>query len=91
MLSTAIIERDFPVEWNDRGENHGSGWRRGWAWVLLAGPDGTALGGDTRSFVENDKDGSFRMDKIPPGRYRLEINPYGADKDHPYDHFSLPS
>ena len=81
-----IFERDFPVIWNgmiegtvkdDRGQPAK-------AFVDLNYVDGSVLTGEAKSASETGPDGSFSLEKIPPGRYALTVDSVGPHKDSPY-------
>lgn len=93
LVQNSMSEQDFYVVWNGSVEGTvrdiAGGPAR--AWVELQNPDGTSVGPSINSFLRNDKSGPYRIDKIPPGRYILTINPYGPSEDSPYAALYYPS
>jgi hypothetical protein len=93
LIRNSLSERDFYVVWNGSVEGTVrdiTGGPAG-AWVELQNPDGTDVGPSIDSFQRNDKNGSYRIGKIYPGRYILTINPFGPSEDSPYAPLSYPS
>jgi hypothetical protein len=93
MTPGSLIEQDFDVFWNGIIEGRLVDARGGpaHAWVLLQHSDGKDLGPHVRNFFESDKNGFFRIEKIPPGSYKFTINPYGPSDDWPYAPVYYPS
>jgi hypothetical protein len=93
MVQHGLIEQDFDVFWNGiiEGSIIDASGGPAHVWVLLQHSDGTDLGAYVRSFPDTDKHGSFRIEKIPPGTYKLTINPYGPSDDFPYAPVYYPS
>jgi hypothetical protein len=44
-----------------------------------------SLLGNVRFFLKTDPDGFYRINKIPPGRYIVMVNPDGPYDEWPYD------
>lgn len=42
-------------------------------------------------FQQTDKSGSFSLNQIPGGQYKLMVNPYGPENDSPYPPMYYPS
>jgi hypothetical protein len=81
------IEHNFEVFWNGRIEGHvedDSG-KPAHIWVMLLRADGSQIPGYVNSFLLTEPDGSYQINKIPPGRYILVVNPNGPYDDEPYD------
>lgn len=83
---SVVFERDFPVIWNgkiDGTVKDGAGGPAK-AFVDLNFIDGGVLTGDAKSSSETRPDGSFSLERIPPGRYALIVDPEGPHKESPY-------
>jgi len=93
LVRNSLSEQDFYVVWNGIVEGTVRDITGGpaRAWVELQNPDGTGTALSINSLRRNDKSGSYRIDKIPPGRYILAVNPYGPSEDSPYTRLYYPS
>jgi hypothetical protein len=58
---------------------------------MLVTADGGHLPGYVRFFEQNKPDGSFQINQIPPGRYKVLINPSGPFDEWPFDIQYYPS
>jgi len=80
-------ERSFHLSWDGRIEVHvedESGKPAG-VWVILMNAEGTGVPIGVQEPWEINRDGSYQIRKIPPGRYIVVVNPYGPRKASPYD------
>jgi hypothetical protein len=86
MLQNGLVEESFTAFWNGTVEGRVTDSKGGPAhvWVLLQQSDGKDLAPPIRSFVDSDKNGLFRIGKVPSGSYKLTINPYGPSEESPY-------
>jgi Carboxypeptidase regulatory-like domain len=93
MIQDALIEQNFTVFWNGivEGKVIDPNGAPAHVWVLLQHTDGNDLGPYVRNFLDSDKNGSFRIEKIPPGSYKLTINPNGPSDQSPYAPVYYPS
>jgi hypothetical protein len=93
MIQRSLIERDFNVFWNGvvEGRAVDSKGNPAHVWALLLHSDGKDLGPHVRYFSDSDKNGIFRIERVPPGTYKLTINPYGPSDDSPYAPIYYPS
>jgi hypothetical protein len=85
--SNGSVEYNFDLFWNARIEGHvkdDSG-KSARIWVMLLSDDGRSLPGNVRFFLKTDPDGSYQINKIPPGRYIVMVNPDGPYDEWPYD------
>jgi hypothetical protein len=81
------VEYNFDLFWNGRIEGHvkdDSG-KPARIWVMLLSDDGRNLPGNVRFFLKTDPDGSYQINKIPPGRYIVMVNPDGPYDEGPYN------
>lgn len=86
LKNSEVIEHDFNLLWNGRINGHvtddsGKPQR---AWIELQTSDGSRLPGYVRFFLKTSPDGSYEIDKVPPGRYLLIVNPDGPSDESPY-------
>lgn len=88
-----VVEHNFDVFWNGRIEGHVADdtGKPARAWVELLTADGSQMPGFIKSFFQTDATGFYQIHKIPPGRYIVRINPYGASDESPYDPQYYPS
>jgi hypothetical protein len=93
MVQNALIEQNFTVFWNGivEGKVTDPNGAPAHVWVLLQHTDGKDLGPYVRNFLDSDKSGFFRIEKIPPGSYKLTINPNGPSDESPYAPVYYPS
>jgi hypothetical protein len=93
MIQGGFLEKDFEVFWNGSIQGRVTDSKRGpaHAWVLLNHSDGRDLGPYVRSFLDTDSNGFFRIEKIPPGSYKLTVNAYGPSADSPFAPAYYPS
>jgi hypothetical protein len=85
--SNRSVEYNFDLFWNGRIEGHvkdDSG-KPARIWVMLLSGDGRNLPGNVRFFLKTDPDGSYQINKIPPGRYIVMVNPDGPYDEGPYN------
>jgi hypothetical protein len=89
----AVIERDFHVVWNGtiEGTVRDTTGSPVQVWVSLLKPDGTDTIPEVSGFQQADKNGSFRLSRIPRGRYKVMVNSYGPDAEFPYPPMYYPS
>jgi hypothetical protein len=82
-----VREASFSLFWNGRieGKARDDSGKPARAWVELVEADGKQLPGNVDFFQETKDDGSYQIRKIPAGRYRVMVNPYGPDDKHPYE------
>jgi hypothetical protein len=82
-----VREASFSLFWNGRieGKVREDSGKPARAWVELIEADGKQLPASARSFLQTNDDGSYRLSKIPAGRYIVRVNPYGPDDKHPYN------
>jgi hypothetical protein len=88
-----VLERNFEVFWNGRIEGHVADdtGRPAHALVELLTADRSRLPGNVNYFLQTDATGSYQVHNIPPGRYIVRINPYGASDESPYNPQFYPS
>jgi hypothetical protein len=86
LMHQKLIERDFHVVWNGtiEGNIREINGNPVQVWVSLLNPDGTDPLPPIMGFQQSDKTGAFELIRIPKGKYKLVVNPYGPDKDYPY-------
>jgi hypothetical protein len=89
MAQNRLFELDFYAAWNGtiEGRVTDSTGRPAHVWLMVRHSDGTDLGPYVRWFFDSGRDGSFRLERVPPGRYKLTVNPYGPSEDSPYAPF----
>ena len=93
MDSGGVVERNFELFWEGRIEGlvkDDSG-RPAHVWVQLVSADERRIPGYVDFFQMTAKDGSYRFQKVPPGRYMIELNPQGPDGESPYELQYFPS
>jgi hypothetical protein len=88
-----LVQHNFDLFWNGRIEGRvkdstGQGLH---AWVELLKADRSQLPGSVRNFLLTAPDGSYLINKIPPGRYVLLLNSSGPRDEWPHDMQYYPS
>jgi hypothetical protein len=94
LVQSGLLKSDIYLLWDGGMEGRVTDVAGGPArvWMELQNPDGTGVSPDIARSYQNDKDGSFHIDNLPPGgRYLLLINPYGPTTDSPYPRLFYPS
>jgi hypothetical protein len=88
-----VAEHNFDVYWNGRiqGRVLETSGRPARIWVKLESADGRRLPGYVKFFVRTDRDGSYEINRVPPGRYVVWVNPSGPSQQSPYDIQYYPS
>ncbi len=83
----SVLQHNFEVFWNGviEGRVEDNSGKPAHLWVMLASADGKQLPGYVNFFLQTKPDGSYSINKIPPGRYVVLVNPDGAYDDWPYD------
>jgi hypothetical protein len=88
-----VKERNFDLFWEGRIEgrvNDDTG-RPAHTFVQLISADDRRIPGYVNFFQITAKDGSYRFQKLPPGRYMILLNPSGPYGEWPYDLQYFPS
>jgi hypothetical protein len=82
-----VVEHSFDLYWNGRIEGHikDESGKPAQVWVSLEDAEKTGIGNNVNGTLRIDPDGKYRMQRIPPGRYILLVNPYGPSEQSPYD------
>jgi len=82
-----VVERNFELAWDGRieGKVSDESGAPARAWVKLLSADDGQLPGYVNFFERTAKDGSYRFRRIPPGRYRVVVNPDGPHGEWPHD------
>jgi hypothetical protein len=73
--------------WNGRIEGHvkDESGKPAYIKVLLLSADGSRLPGNVKFFLQTDPEGGYQINRIPPGRYVVMVNPDGPYDEGPYD------
>lgn len=84
---------DFQVTWNGsiEGTIRDTAGAAAQTWLLLLNPDGTDTIPRVAGLQRTDASGHFRIAKIPRGRYKLMVNPWGPQEDSQYPPLYYPS
>jgi hypothetical protein len=87
------VELNFDVFWNGRieGRVEDDSGQPAHVWVMLISADGTQLPGFVNFAQMTNKDGTYKIEKIPAGRYMVLLNPDGPRDEWPYDIQYYPS
>jgi hypothetical protein len=83
--SNGLVEHNFNLFWNGRIEGHvkdDSG-KPAHAWLMVQNTDGSTLLGYVP--VLTDQAGFYQLQRIPPGRYIVVVNPDGPHDDWPHN------
>jgi hypothetical protein len=93
MIRSSIVEKDFSVVWNGtvEGNVRETTGRTARVSLQLQGPNGTDLAPFINPYADIGANGSFRINRIPPGQYTLVVNPFGPQHESPYASLYYPS
>lgn len=88
-----VVERNLHVFWEGRieGAVKSDSGSPAHAWVQLLSADERRVSGCIDWFQITAKDGSYRFQQVPPGRYRIVLNPNGPFDEWPHDLQYFPS
>ncbi|HEY6467453.1 MAG TPA: hypothetical protein VIY69_15745 [Candidatus Acidoferrales bacterium] len=72
----SLVEESFDLAWNGRIEGRvlDRAGKPARVWVQLKSADGSQLPGDIRDYLQTKDDGSYEIEKIPPGRYFIAVD-----------------
>ena len=89
----ALVESNFDLFWNGRieGRVQDDSGKPARVWVMLINADGKQLPGNVQFFLQTNLNGTYLINKIPAGRYRVLVDPNGPNDEWPYDIQYYPS
>jgi hypothetical protein len=86
LTNGGVVERNFYLCWNGRieGKVKDDAGEPAQASVILVSADHNQMPGYLMSAKITAKDGSSQIQRIPPGRYMVAVNPDGPYRESPY-------
>jgi hypothetical protein len=83
----SLVDYDFNLVWNGRisGQVNDDSGKAGHARIELQNSDGSRLPGYVRDSLQTNPDGSYEINRVPPGGYFVIANPDGPSDQSPYN------